>query len=63
MRWPGRFVEYMEIKGLTEAVDMFPTLLELAGIPNKADDGFTLQGKSLVPSFTRGLPTGTEFVV
>ena len=53
----------MEIKSLTEAVDMFPTILELAGIPKKADDGFPLQGKSLVPSLTRGLPTGTEFVV
>jgi len=53
------------VTDLTEAIDLYPTILELAGIPDKADDGHPLQGSSLVPSMTHidDPTTGKQFVI
>lgn len=43
--WPGRFQEALESRALVELVDIAPTLLELAGVPQP----WTVQGHSLLP--------------
>jgi len=63
MRWPNHIKENREETSLTEAVDIYPTLMDLVGIDDKAQDGFPLQGKSLVPTLTEGTPTGTEYII
>ncbi len=45
-RWPGRIDAGAETKALTQSVDIFHTMLDLAGVPNTVDH---LPGRSLAP--------------
>jgi arylsulfatase A-like enzyme len=60
MRWTGHLKADVRVNPLVELVDLFPTLTDLAGLPDPPD----LHGKSLVP-LMRGLPDaeGRAFIV
>jgi len=49
LRWPGKFAADHRVDGLTELIDLAPTLLEAAGIEPPPD---RLQGRSLFPHLT-----------
>ena len=55
MRWPGNFKEGHTVKGLTELLDLAPSLLDAAGIaiPDR------MQGQSLLPQL-RGETSETD---
>ncbi|MEX2607790.1 MAG: sulfatase-like hydrolase/transferase [Kiritimatiellia bacterium] len=62
VRWPGHVREGQVSNDLVELVDLYPTLLDLCGL--KAPDGpYPLQGRSLAPHLTRGIPVGRSFIV
>jgi arylsulfatase A-like enzyme len=46
--WPGEFEKGRIYSGLTELIDMYPTLLEITGI-SRPDSRYNLAGRSLVP--------------
>ena len=52
VRWPGKIKPGTTCDVPTIHVDLYPTLLELAGA--KPPDGYTLDGESLVPLFRDG---------
>jgi choline-sulfatase len=54
VRWPGRIEGGRHFTSLVELVDVFPTLMELCGLPCPAD----LHGRSLVP-LLEGRPGAT----
>ncbi|WZP00984.1 sulfatase-like hydrolase/transferase [Isosphaeraceae bacterium EP7] len=60
VRWPGHLKPGVRVNPLVELVDLFPTLTDLAGLPDPPD----LHGKSLVP-LLRVLPDaeGRAFIV
>jgi len=60
--WPGRFQEGAICESLTLLVDLYPTLLELVQLPRPADAP-KLAGRSLVPTLTRGTPTGRPYAI
>jgi arylsulfatase A-like enzyme len=47
VHWPGEIAAGTEIERIAGAIDLFPTLTDLAGIPTGADT--TLDGRSLAP--------------
>jgi len=47
---------------LAELVDLYPTLLDLTGVP-APETKHPLQGRSLGPLLTNGTPTGREYIV
>ena len=49
LRWPGKFAADHQVDGLTELIDLAPTLLEAAAIEPPPD---RLQGRSLIPHLT-----------
>src|SRR5262249_19786899 len=49
VRWPGKVKAGSTCDGPTIHVDVYPTLLDLAG--TKAADGYVLDGESLAPLF------------
>lgn len=48
LSWPGHFLENVRRSALVELLDLAPTLLEIAGIPQYAG----MQGKSFLPLLT-----------
>ena len=60
--WPREFARGRTYTGLTELIDLYPTLLELTGIPRPAG-GYELPGRSLVPILTGGNLAGKPYVV
>jgi arylsulfatase A-like enzyme len=50
MRWPGRIRKGSRITQIAGAIDLYPTLTELAGVPRKATK--PLDGVSLTPLLT-----------
>ncbi|MCL5271293.1 MAG: sulfatase-like hydrolase/transferase [bacterium] len=56
--WPGRLRRGEVREDLVETTDLYPTLLELAGIGRPAGDN--LPGRSLAPALTEGAPVGRE---
>lgn len=51
-RWPGHFPEGRTIDALVAGMDLFPTILNLAGVD--PDPGQTVDGVSLLPVLERG---------
>jgi len=49
--WPGEFARGLAYDGLVELTDIYPTLLELTGVPRPAG-GYELPGRSLTPVLT-----------
>ncbi len=48
--WPGRFAAGVRTPALAEAVDLVPTCLQLAGVPDPVSRYPWLRGRSLVPA-------------
>lgn len=61
MHWPGHFQKALVADDLIELIDLYPTLLELAGIEKPAD--YDLPGFSLAPMLSRGKRLGRLFAV
>jgi len=59
VRWPGHVRRGEVREDLVEETDLYPTLLELAGI--KRPEGYALPGRSLVPTLTQGKALGRRF--
>lgn len=55
IRDPGNVPAGIEVSDPVELLDIFPTMLDMAGIP---EDGLELDGKSLVPYFEGSTPEG-----
>ena len=60
--WPSHLKQGQVCNGLAELVDLYPTVLELTGIPGP-EDSLPLAGKSLVPTLTTGAPIQREYAV
>lgn len=60
--WPGHFQERVTCESLAELIDIYPTLVELAGL-SRPGDAPTLPGRSLVPTLTQAKPTGRTYAV
>jgi len=53
---PGQIREGQVCSGLAELVDLYPTLLDVAGLPRPS--GYELAGRSLKSTLEQGAPTG-----
>lgn len=49
----------MKTPALVEAVDLYPTLVALAGLPDPKKNGENLQGEDLSPLFDEPVLNGT----
>lgn len=58
--WPGHVRQGVTCDGLTELVDVYPTVAELLGA-SRPPDAPSLSGRSLVPALTEGKPTGRAY--
>ncbi len=61
VHWPGRFRKGVTCKDLVELVDLYPTLLDAAGV--KAPRDYRPAGRSLVPALTKGEAVGRRYAV
>ena len=57
--WPAKLREGDVCQDLVEETDIYPTLLELTGV--KPPKGYSMVGRSLVPTLTRGEPLGRRY--
>jgi len=60
--WPGKFARGRTYTGLTESIDVYPTLLELTGVTRPAG-AYDLPGRSLLPILTGGDLPGKPYVL
>jgi arylsulfatase A-like enzyme len=58
---PGQIREGQVCSGLAELVDLYPTLLDLAGLPRPS--GYELAGRSLKSTLEKGAPTGRRAAI
>ena len=58
VHYPRGGVRKAVCKDLVETTDLYPTLLDLAGLPRP--DHYDLPGRSLAPTLTAGKPTGRK---
>ncbi|MHC4441440.1 MAG: sulfatase family protein [Planctomycetota bacterium] len=61
MCWPGHIKKGLATDDLAQTIDLYPTLLDLAGVKKPAN--YDLQGQSLGPLLTRGQPLNRPFIV
>ncbi|MCA9064529.1 MAG: sulfatase-like hydrolase/transferase [Planctomycetaceae bacterium] len=61
MRWPGHIRQNQRIQPIAGAIDLLPTLTDLAGIPHPADR--PLDGRSLKPLLTEEQPNWADRVI
>jgi len=61
MSWPGHIKKGLVTNDLAQTIDLYPTLLDLAGVNTPAE--YQPQGKSLVPLLTRGQPLNRPYIV
>jgi len=61
VRWPHRVRAGVVSEDLVESVDLYPTLLDLAGI--KPPEGLPLPGRVLRPVLVEGRPLGREAAI
>lgn len=61
VRYPARLRQGIVCNDLVELVDLYPTLLGLAGVPSP--DGYRPAGRSLVPALAEGKPVGRKFAI
>jgi arylsulfatase A-like enzyme len=59
--WPGHIRKAETCSGLAELTDIYPTLLDLAGLARPAD--YALAGQSLKTTLEKGAPIGRKFAV
>jgi arylsulfatase A-like enzyme len=59
--WPGKIGSGAVSNDLVQLVDVYPTLMELCGLPLPA--GYSFPGKSLATSLLHRKPIGREYVV
>ncbi len=62
IRWDGRILDNNVCGGLTELVDIYPTLLDLCGL-KRCGGAKPLAGRSLAPALCHGKPTGRNWIV
>jgi arylsulfatase A-like enzyme len=60
--WPGHFQKSAVCDSLAQLIDIYPTLLELVGLP-RPPEAPRLAGRSLVPVLTEGRPTGRTYAI
>jgi arylsulfatase A-like enzyme len=60
--WPKRFKGGQVCDGLAELIDLYPTLLELTGLP-APKDSLPMPGISLVPTLETGKPIGRKYAI
>lgn len=60
--WPKRFKGGQVCNGLAELVDLYPTLLELTGLP-APKDSLPMPGRSLVQTLETGKAIGRQYAV
>jgi arylsulfatase A-like enzyme len=60
--WPGHFQKSAVCDSLAQLIDIYPTLLELVGLP-RPPEAPRLAGQSLVPVLTDGKPTGRTYAI
>jgi arylsulfatase A-like enzyme len=59
VRWPGAGIGGgRDVRGLTRATDVLPTLVELCGL--RIDDGLNFDGLSLAPALLNGVEPGRD---
>jgi arylsulfatase A-like enzyme len=61
VRYPARVRQGIVSSDLVELVDLYPTILDLAGVLRP--EGYRLAGRSLVPAMAEGKPVGRKFAV
>jgi arylsulfatase A-like enzyme len=61
VRFPARLRQGVVPGDLVELVDLYPTFLDLAGVPRP--EGCRPAGRSLVPAMAEGKPVGRKFAV
>ena len=61
VRFPARLRQEVVSGDLVELVDLYPTFLDLAGVPRP--EGYRPAGRSLVPAMAEGKPVGRKFAV
>ena len=59
-RWPGQIPEGHESDAVTGSIDVFPTVLQAAGLP--LPDGPEIDGRNLMPVLTSDAPSPHEAV-
>ncbi|MBN1670129.1 MAG: sulfatase-like hydrolase/transferase [Kiritimatiellae bacterium] len=60
--WPGKARRGAVVDDLVELVDLYPTLLDMAGI-DPPDKPYSLPGRSLTPTLVEGAALGREYAV
>ncbi|UCD29406.1 MAG: sulfatase-like hydrolase/transferase, partial [Planctomycetota bacterium] len=61
LRWPGHIKRGLATDDLAQTIDLYPTLLDLAGI--KSPGGYDMQGRSLRLLLTEGRPLNRRFII